>query len=66
MFPVSDLTKSRTSSQSRIAHILSYRRMTDIDCLYIKLRTTSFHRPNISVVVGAAVGNAAMRIKVAC
>ena len=40
--------------------------MTDIDCLHIKPRTTSFDRPNISVVVGAAAGNATMRIRVAC
>ena len=34
--------------------------------LSINPRTTSFDRPNISVVVGATAGNATMRIKVAC
>ena len=60
------LTKSATSSQSQIARILNYRRMTDIDYLSINRRTTSFDCPNISVVVGATAGNATMRIKVQC
>ena len=68
LFSFGCLTKSSASSQSQIARILNYRRMADIDCLYIKPRTTSrsFDRPNISVVVGATAGNVTMRIKVLC
>ena len=36
--------------------------MTDIDCLYIKPRTTSFDRPNTNIVDRATAGNATMRI----